>query len=136
MRSKNLPVSDCTLTPYFKKKEQIVSFKALEEWLTLFKSRHNSKFKVINCKTANKPVYQHCEEIGKKKIRLPDIMKDFDIADIFNEIGLFFTALRNKASEERIEKWEYGKILKERLSIIFCISFIGEKLKSLVTEIN
>lgn len=54
--------------------------------------------------------------------------------DIFNadETGLFWKALPNKTLAISGEECKGGKLAKERLTVLFCVSFTGEKLKPLV----
>ena len=133
MRQKNLPITGPLLKQIaldFAKQHKITAFKASEGWLTRFKSRHNIEFKHINGEAAD----VNMDTVEEWKTKLKDLTKNFDAADIFNadETGLFFRALPNKTLAERSKKCVGGKMSKERLTVMLCASFTGEKLKPLV----
>lgn len=93
--------------------KKIAEFKALEGWLSHFKSQHDVEFKIINYDAADINI----NIIEEWKIKLSDITKDFNTADAFraDKFGLCFTALPIKTLTERSKKYMGGKIAKDRL---------------------
>ncbi len=68
------------------------------------------------------------------KQNLPNIIQGYDTRDIWNvdEIELFWKGVPNLSLVLQGEKCKAGKLAKERLTIIFLYSAIGEKFKPLV----
>ncbi|CAF4146363.1 unnamed protein product [Rotaria sordida] len=66
--------------------------------------------------------------------RLPKITDGYDAKNIFNcdETALFFKAMPDKSLTFNKEECKGRKKSKERVTILFCVSSIGEKLKPLV----
>ena len=108
----------------------VENFKASEGWLSCFKNRHNIAFKSISGESRD----VNMSTVDDWKARLPGLCKDYNIKDIFNadETGLFFRALPNKTLATKGETCHGGKMSKERLSVLFCCSMLGEKLPPLV----
>ena len=61
-------------------------------------------------------------------------LKNYNEKDIFNcdETGLFYKCMPNKTLSLKGETCSGGKLSKERLSILFCCSMIGEKRDPLI----
>lgn len=66
--------------------------------------------------------------------RLPLLLAGYADKDIFNmdETGLFFRALPSKSMMEKSADSKGGKQAKERMTIAFCASAAGEKVKPLI----
>ena len=66
--------------------------------------------------------------------RLPAIIQGYELSDVFNcdETGLFFRVLPDKTLAVKESDCKGGKLSKERLTVMFCCSATGEKLKPLV----
>jgi hypothetical protein len=58
----------------------------------------------------------------------------YEPQNIFNadETDLFYRALPDKTFSYKGESCSGGKIVKERLTVLLCVSMSGEKLKQLV----
>ena len=71
--------------------------------------------------------------VEEYKVRFQDLLKEFNPSDIFNldETGLFYKLLPNQTlcSEAKAKGM---KSSKERVSVVFCVSYTGEKLPPLV----
>lgn len=108
----------------------ILGFSASNGWLESFRRRHNILFRTL-CGEAG-DVDE--EVVADWKQRLPGLIEGYQAKDIFNmdETGLFFRALPNKTLVEKGKQCRGGKMAKERLSLAFCCSAVGEKFKPLV----
>jgi hypothetical protein len=96
----------------------------------VFKKRHNIVFRSI-CGEASEV------DIGTViswKSHLPNLYKNYRPEDVFNadETGLFFRALPNKTLAIKGQECRGGKLAKERLTVLFCASAMGEKLPPLI----
>jgi hypothetical protein len=65
-------------------------------------------------------------------------LSEYPPEDKFNadKAGLFYRQMPRKSLIQKGEKCKGGKISKERLSVLFCCSATGEKLKPLVISLE
>lgn len=106
------------------------SFKASPGWLEKWKLRHNVSSRVISGESAavdEDIVDDFC-------LRLPDLVEGFAPENIFNadETGLFYRALPVRSLVSKNDACKGGKHAKERLTVLFCVSQTGEKIKPFV----
>jgi hypothetical protein len=106
------------------------TFEASSGWLEAFRKRHQIVFKAISGEAAAVDT----SVVSKWKERLPDLLRGFEPKNIFNcdETALFFRTLPNKSLVEKVDSCKGGKGSKDRLTILFCASALGEKLKPLL----
>lgn len=132
-RNKNIPLSG----PIVRSKAKdiadtlnIENFKASEGWLEKFRLRHNIAFKCISGEAASVDK----EDVTNFAAKVPLIIRGYDAKNIYNadETGLFFRALPNKTLALKKEKCQGGKMSKDRLTVLHCVSMAGEKEKLLV----
>jgi hypothetical protein len=107
-------------------------FKASNGWLDGFKKRNNITFKtsVGEAGLVDSKIIQNYLNVV-----LPDLIKDYEPRNIFNadETGLFYKAMPNKTMYYKNLACNKVKVVKDRLSILFCSNMDGsEKLKPLV----
>ena len=132
-RERGVPISGPLLQEKARKYAEelgIDNFTASNGWLATFKTRHKIKAFHISGESLDvDPV-----TIDSWKEQLPDVTAGFKEEDIFNcdETGLFFRALPDKTLATKGSKCFGGKCSKDRLSVLFCTSSTGEKLKPLV----
>ena len=109
---------------------KINDFHASEGWLDKFKQRHNIKLKVKKGECAN--VDSAVVDDWNSKLKL--ICAGYEFENLFDcdETGLFFkcTSKRTLACTNDVVNGGKKSIL--RLTILFCVSMTGEKLKPLV----
>jgi hypothetical protein len=132
-RSKGFPMSGPLLKEkanIYAEKLDIQDFKASEGWLERFKKRSKIEFKTICGESASVDI----KTVDEWKSKLLSICDGYDEKDIFNldETGLFFRLLPNKTLSEKGEACSGGKVSKDRLTVLLCVSMQGEKLKPLV----
>lgn len=137
-RSKSLPLSGpliCQKAGFFAKELGINNFggadgMASPGWLYRWKSRHNVVARVISGESAS--VDQ--EIVDNFRLRVPMLTAGFAPKDVFNadETGLFFRALPDRSLVQKGESCKGGKQAKERITLLFCASQTGEKLKPFV----
>lgn len=132
-RSRNIPVSG----PLVKAKAREIAeqsgysnFTASDGWLQKWRKRHNISFKCISGEAAD--VNQ--EDVNQFMEKLPSMLLGYQPEDIYNadESGLFFRALPDKTLALKSKKCTGGKLSKERLTILFCVSMAGYKEELLV----
>ena len=65
---------------------------------------------------------------------LPDILKEYEMKDVFNcdETGLVFKQAKKKSLVRAGDSGHGEKVQKERLTVLICCSWIGEKEKLLM----
>lgn len=111
-------------------KMKIKNFKASTTWITRFKKHFGIKHKIVSG-----------EEVLVNPIVLKESYSDFqkiinkyDKKDIWNcdETGLFFRCPPKKTLMLSEEYKVGGRFSKERITILFCISLMGEKEKPLI----
>ncbi|CAF1065113.1 unnamed protein product, partial [Rotaria sordida] len=110
--------------------DQFASFKGSNGWLEKFRTRHNISHHIISGESSSVDVQTVDDWIQ----RLPKITDGYDAKNIFNcdETALFFKAMPDKSLTFNKEECKGRKKSKERVTILFCVSSIGEKLKPLV----
>ena len=131
LRSRLIPVTGPILKTKAKRiADSLGIAEASEGWLTSFKKRHNILFKTISGEA--KSVNTTVTDDWKKRLQF--VVANYKPQDIFNadETGLFWRALPNKTLAVSAPDCHGTKNSKERLTVLFCVSFAGEKLKPLV----
>ena len=131
-RSKNLIINDAILqvkAKWFGDKLGIEGFKGSDKWVLNFKRRHG-----IWCLTL------HGEAASVESMTVEDyresfqeLAKEYEPRNIFNldETALFYKLTPNRTLCNQA-KANGVKSSKERVSLVFCVSFTGEKLPPLV----
>jgi hypothetical protein len=109
----------------------IENFQASNGWLESFTTRHDINFRFLSGESG--AVDMPAVEDWKSKLHL--VIKECRQLNQFNadEAGLFYRQMPRKSLIQKGEKCKGGKVAKERLSVLFCCSATGEKLKPLVT---
>jgi len=108
----------------------ILDFKASNGWLGAFKGRHNTGNAVL----AGESRDVDCSTMEVWLERLPQLLASHSPVDIFNvdESGLFWRGLPTRSLVAKGDCCKGGKLSKERLTILFGCSMLGEKLPLLV----
>lgn len=106
------------------------NFRASDGWLHKFRSRHNITFKAISGEAAS----VNPDDVKSFFEKIPSLLRGYRTHDIYNadETGLFFRALPNKTLALKSEKCRGGKMSKERLTLLHCVSMAGDKEPLLV----
>ena len=111
-------------------KRGINNFKASEGWLDKVKKRHGIVGKNLSEEAAavDKILVKNWME------ELPDILKEFEMKDVFNcdETGLIFKQATKKSLVRAGDSGHGKKVQKERLTVLICCSWMGEKEKLLM----
>lgn len=133
VRNKNVPASGRIIQAKaleVAREIQCNYFKASNGWLESFKVRHNIFYKSICRKSAS----TNLTIVNEWKSRILLIVTRYKPQNTFNadETGLFYQALPNKMFSYKGESCHDGKVAKERLTVLPCVSMSGEKLESLV----
>lgn len=132
-RNKSIPVSG----PLIKAKAKEIAehlgykdFRASDGWLEKFRKRHNISFKAVSGEAAS----VNPNDVSEFLEKLPSLIKGYNLNDIYNadETGLYYRALPNKTLAFRSEKCTGGKLSKDRVTILHCVSMSGEKERLLV----
>jgi hypothetical protein len=102
----------------------MADFIASNGWLDKFCSRHNISLKILCGESA---------EVDTKVVEnwftnISEVISGYELKNVFNcdESGLFWKGLPNKTLVDKEDKLKGGKFAKERLTILFCCSAIGE----------
>ena len=129
-RSKGAPLSG----PIIKAKAEefasmfgVENFKCSEGWFSNFKKRHQLKFVKLHGEAASADVTKMNEWLTN---RWPVLRQNYEDHEIWNadETGLLFRALPQRTFLHREEKLKSGtKKSKEHLTVLFCVSFTGQK---------
>jgi hypothetical protein len=132
-RSKHIPLSGPMIQEKAKEFAAEMGkpeFKASNGWLDAFRKRHGIGFSCLS----GESVEIDDETVQAWQDRLPTLCSGFRPDDVFNldETGLFYRCLPDKSLVLKGETCKGGKKSKERLTVMFCCSFTGEKLKPLV----
>ena len=103
----------------------LTSFKASTGWLDSFIKRHSIKFKANSGERGD----VNMEVVDSWKERLPNLISEYEPADIFNmdETGLFFRDSSKYSYVIPGEDCGGGKRSKERITIALCASMTGKK---------
>ena len=108
----------------------LAEFRGSNGWLDSWKSSYN-----ISCfKVSGESSGVSADVFADYRQRLPAIIQGYELSDVFNcdETGLFFRVLPDKTLAVKGSDCKGGKLSKERLTVMFCCSATGEKLKPLV----
>lgn len=108
----------------------LVEFKASSGWLTSFTHRNNIRFGGLHGDAADID-----DSIADAfLLKLPELLANYSSRDIFNadESGFYYRQLLKKSFIGQNETGRGSKELKERVSVLFCCSQLGEKLKPVV----
>jgi predicted DNA-binding protein YlxM (UPF0122 family) len=132
-RSKCIPISG----PLLKSKAKEIAerlgynkFSASDGWLHKFRNRHNIKFKAVSGEAA----IVNSEDVQAFFDKVPTLLRGYSPQNVYNadKTGLFFRALPDKTLALKSEKCTGGKMSKERLTVLHCVSMSGEKEPLLV----
>jgi len=120
-REKNIPLSGPVLQEKaldFAKDLNLDEFKASNGWLESWRFRYGIGFFKVCGESAN----VNLNIVSEFKSKLPEIVKDFDLKDIFNadETGLFYRTLQDKTLAKRGEECKGGKMSKNRITVMLC----------------
>lgn len=111
-------------------KHGINDFKASDGYLESFRKRYNIKSKIVSGESGlvNQDIIENFKVVFKAKL------EQFADEDIYNadETGLFWRQSINRTLTVNEDDKASGKYSKERLTVLFCVSKAGEKLKPLV----
>lgn len=132
-RSKNVPISGSMIQHQagdFAKLLKMDKFVGSPGWLQKWQKRHNVSAKTISGESADVNV----GTVNDFRQRIPALISGYHPKDIFNadETGLFFRALPHRSLVAKGDQCKGGKEAKERISILFCVSQLGEKVKPFV----
>lgn len=114
----------------FAKELGVSDFKASNGWLGKWKGRYSIKEFKISGESAGVRV----DDVDGFKARIPEFIGDYDMKDVFNcdETGLYYRALPDKTLSVKGSLTKGSKVSKERITVMFTCSALGEKLKPLV----
>lgn len=109
---------------------KIPDFKASDGWLDKFKNRYGLVYKSLRGEANS--VDQKTEAAWIEHIRI--LLQGMDPKNVYNcdETALFFRALPNKSLVSKLEECRGTKLLKDRISVLFCANWAGERLPPLV----
>ena len=98
--------------------------------MTKLKERHEVKSKTLSGEAASVNVHVVKDWLED----LPRIIKDFKPEDVYNtdETGLQYKATTQRSLVLPGDTGHHGKVYKERVSLLLCVSWAGEKLKPLL----
>ncbi|KAG0436567.1 Jerky like protein-like [Dictyocoela muelleri] len=108
----------------------IANFVASSGRLQSFKKLHQIRSKMI----CGESGIVDCSVIDDFKTLYHEKIQSFNPDDVFNcdETGLFFKCTPSRSLCHIKEKQISGKFSKKRVTILFCVSMTGEKLKPLL----
>ena len=108
----------------------LVGFKPSAGWFDRWKKRYNVSFQVMNGESEKVDTVI----VENWIYRLSILTTGYDNKNIFNadETGLFFKCLPSKTLNKKGQKCYNGEKSNDRLTVLFCCSWAGEKLKPLV----
>ncbi|XP_053402914.1 tigger transposable element-derived protein 6-like [Mercenaria mercenaria] len=104
--------------------------KAADGWLRKWTGRYSVKKFEISGESAGVRI----EDVGGFKARIQEFIGDYDMKDEFScdETGLYYRALPDKTLSVRGSSTKGTKVSKERITVMFTCSTVGEKLEPLV----
>ncbi|KAG0426366.1 Tigger transposable element-derived protein 6, partial [Dictyocoela muelleri] len=108
----------------------VENFKASNGWLYKFKLRHNISSRFIKGESG---LVDH-ENIESFKDIYSDKLKSYLPENIFNcdETGFYYKCTPSRTLCHKSEDKISGKPSKERVTLLFCVSMLGEKLDPLL----
>jgi hypothetical protein len=132
-RAKHIPLNGPILQEQalqFSKELELTDFRASNGWLDSWKH----KCSIAHFKVCGESGDVNMDTVNDFQSRIDTIVRDYKPQDMFNcdETGLFFRALPDKTLAQKKSACKGGKIAKERLTVMFCCSASGEKLKPMV----
>ena len=134
-REANVPISGPMIQEEaieIAKQLNVVEFRASNGWHEKWKSRHNiGQFSV-----AGESGDVSDEVVGSWSERLPEIVVGFELKNVFNcdETGFFWKTLPDKTLNQKNARCKGGKKAKRRLTALFFVSALGEKLDPIIIE--
>ena len=107
-------------------------FKGSNGWLAKWKARYNIYIRQF--KVCGESGDVRGETVESWKERLPDIVKDYSIDDIWNmdETGIFWKTLPESGFGQKGKSCNGGKKSKQRMTVAFFVSASGVKEKPVV----
>lgn len=109
---------------------KVDNFKASNGWLHKFKLRHNISSRVIKGESGlvDNELIESFKEVYSKKL------ESYSPDNIYNcdETGFFFKCSPNRTLSYKNEDKISGKFSKERLTLLFCVNMVGDKLDPLL----
>jgi hypothetical protein len=133
LRCKGFPVNGPTLKLIARKianRHSNKDFIASNGWLHRFKKQFDIKFKTLQGEARS------ADKEGAENFRstFNDLIKKYGEENIFNcdETAIFYKTLSKKSFVEKNESSSGHKMRKERLSLLLCCSYTGEKYKPLI----
>lgn len=132
-RKKHITITDDILKSMALKLAEafnISPFTASSGWLQSFKKRHNIASKVI----LGEEGLVDERKVEDFKDIISNKLLEYEPRNIYNcdETGLFFKCTPNRTLAIRNDDRTCGRFSKERVTILFCVNMIGEKLKPLM----
>ncbi|XP_029654756.1 tigger transposable element-derived protein 4-like [Octopus sinensis] len=133
LRSKGFPINWSTLKLIARKiayRNSNHDFTASNGWLYRFKKQFEIKFRILHSESRS------ADKEGAENFRstFNDLLENYGGENIFNcdETALFYKAVSKKSFVEKNESHSGHKIRKERMTLLLCCSYTGEKYKPLI----
>ena len=123
-------VQCCAILLCERLRRNIQGFSASEGWLDRMKKRHGIQGRQLSGEAAsvNKVV------VTNWKKQIPELIKAYDPKDVFNcdETGLYYKQSTIQSLVLPGDSCHGGKAQKERITLLLCCSWMGEKVKLLM----
>lgn len=107
-----------------------IQFKESNGWLENCRRRHSFSYNLI----CGESSFVDIVSVQDRIERIPKIRTKYDKEDIFScdDTSSFFKDMSNKSFTVEKEECREGKKSKDRVTVLFCVNSVGEKLKPLV----